>query len=789
MKCETVLGFEEIKKRLVDHCSSLNAKEIAMNLKPMTDIEKIKEALNETKEAYISYHREVEQPIGGTRDIRRACKKSRKDMVLTQEEFIDISNSLYAYRRMKKFFLEKYASYPLLTLWVQDMDTHDKLEKKLSSVFDKKGVLQDNASPKLSQLRMRIINLKERLKIELQHILQDKDNQKYFQETLVTQRNNRYVIPVKQEYRYVFEGIIHDKSSTGATLYIEPMKMVQLNNDLQEVLAEEEKEIQRIYRILSEEIKKYSASLLAASECVSHVEFVYGKAALAIEQSGVAAIIKDEQEVNLIKARHPLIPAESVVPIDISVGEGYKILLITGSNTGGKTVSLKTLGLLALMNQAGLFIPAAQGSELPVFTSIYADIGDEQSIEENLSTFSAHMTQIVEILNEVGPKDLVLLDELGSGTDPEEGSALAVAILDYFRKLGPCMMVTTHYNELKNYAYHTEGVENGHVEFDEETLKPLYRLYIGVAGSSHALSIGRRLGLPEEIIIQAGEYKKGARHGDMDQLLQVLNEQLHQAQVKDEQLQIELEKSRKIRIDLEREKKKLEEKKRKIIEKAQEEALTLKRSLRIESEQIIKELKDSFNEGNDAKRQRRIQEARKAVAGIEVPHISGEERRLLGAEDLVVGAVVYIVNLQSLGTVISIQGKRIQVDVNGLKAMVSPEDLRMATREETNKELREMSPRIKERKRSGLAVLRQQQASTELNIIGQTVDSAVIEVGRFIDQALLAGISPVRIIHGKGAGVLRAGVRDYLKSLPMVVRFEQGGYDEGGAGVTIVYLK
>lgn len=789
MKSERVLGFDAIRERLVGHCSSKNAKELAENLAIMTDEKAIRLALDETQEALNSLHQEVEQPIGGTRDIRNSVKKSKKDMVLSHEELLDIQNSLFAYKRMKKFFLAKYLHYPLLTLIVQDLNNHDRLERKLTQVFDKKGQLLDTATPKLAQLRSRIHQFKERIKHDLQSLLQDKNNQKYFQETLVTQRNNRYVIPVKQEYRYAFEGIVHDKSATGSTLYIEPMRLVQLNNDLQEAIMEEEKEVLRIYRLLSEEVKKDSDNLLDSSSRVSHVEFVYGKASLAEEMQGAAAFASIKGAVKLLKARHPLIDKSKVVPLTIYVGEDYKILLITGSNTGGKTVTLKTLGLLAMMNQAGLFIPAAQGSELPIFQQIYADIGDDQSIEENLSTFSAHITNIQAILKEVGPKDLVLLDELGSGTDPEEGSALAVAILDYFRKLGPLMVVTTHYNELKNYAYHTKSVENGHVEFDEETLMPLYRLHIGVAGSSHALSIGKRLGLPEEVIEKAKEFKAQANHGDMEEMLSKLTEQLHQAQVKEDALAEELAKVSRLRGQLEREKKNLAERKQKIVEKAQAEAVALKQSLRIEGEQIIKSLKESFSEQNSQKRQASIQEARKSISSLKVPENSGIEREAYPKEELTVGEIVFVNSLQALGTILDIQGRRVKVDVNGLTATVKAEDLRLPFKEERRAVRKQDGPAPKERKRSGLAVLRQQQATTEINLLGKTVDEAIMEVGRFVDQAILAGISPVRVIHGKGTGALRAGIQDYLRTLPQVSRFEGGGYDEGGAGVTIVYLK
>lgn len=791
MNSEKLLDFDVIRERLADACSSRIAKELARELTPLTDPIAIKTALDETVEAVNSMHMEIEQPIGGTRDIREACSKSRKEIILTHDELWDIYTTLSAYKRMYSFFHSKYTSYPLLSLWIQDMPRHDGLERKFERVFDKKGNLMDSASPKLQHLRSTIVRTKERIKSDIQAIIHDPDNQKYFQEALVTQRNNRYVIPVKQEYRYAFEGLIHDRSATGATLYIEPMRLVNLNNDLQEAMLAEEEEVRRIYKDLSLAVRKDSNTLMDACERVSHVEFVYGKAALAIAMKATPAVISGAREVKLMNARHPLIPANVVVPTTITLGTDYRILLITGSNTGGKTVAMKTLGLLSLMHQAGLHIPADTGSVLPIFNTIYADIGDEQSIEASLSTFSAHMTQVVRILKVAGAKDLVLLDELGSGTDPEEGSALAVALLEYFRKRGPLMMVSTHYNELKRYAYNTDGIENGHVEFDERTLRPTYRLHIGVAGSSHALSIASRLGVPREVIDYAKQHREGSDHRDMEEVLSDLNEQLRKNQAKERALKKELDEARRMRTQADREKKQLNERRKQILSKAQAEAQQLKQSIRVEGEQIIKELKSQFSETNKAKRQEAITQARKHISGVQVPELEQEARTPVNVKELQVGQTVFVTSLNAVGTVEAIQGKRIQVSVNGLSANVKVTDLAVASREETNNLRRKQEAvQPKPRKRAGgSAVERQKHATTELNVIGQTVDEANQNVGHFIDQALMAGISPVRIVHGKGTGALRAGIHQYLKTLPHISRYEIAGYDEGGAGATLVYLK
>ena len=791
MNSEQVLDFQHIRQKLADVCSSAIAKEYALNLQPMHNRQKIEEALDETVEAMRSLEQEVEQPISGTKDIRTTCSKSRKEIILTREELWDLHTTILAYNRMYRFFKEKYLLYPLLSLWVQDLPSHDKLTKRFERTFDAYGVLLDNATPKLQQLRMTMSRTKNAIKNDLQRILQDKDNQKYFQEAIVTMRNNRYVIPVKQEYRGAFPGLIHDRSATGATLYIEPMRLVDLNNELQETTLAEEQEVLRIYKELTELVRAHADTLLDACKRVSHVEFVYGKAELAIQMKAVRATISQGREVNLLQARHPMLAPNVVVPTTITLGTKYRILLITGSNTGGKTVSLKTLGLLALMNQSGLCIPADSGSTLPIFHHIYADIGDEQSIEASLSTFSAHMTQVIRILKKVGPNDLVLLDELGSGTDPEEGSALGIAIIEYFRKKGALMMVSTHYNELKTYAYQTEGVENGHVEFDERTLRPTYRLHIGVAGSSHALSIAARLGLPQEVVDLARKQWELNGRSAMEDMLRELNQELRKTQERERALKKEQEEVRRMRTQVMRDKKSLQDKKKVILEKAREEAQNMKRSVRIESEQIIKELKGSFNETDKQKRQDAISKARKGVSNVAVPTGVIEKRERLNVTKIKVGDVVFLDNLQSLGTILAIQGKRIQVDMNGLTVTVKEKDLLAATREEASALLRKENPvpmSNRQRKRSGMAVIRQQQASTELNIIGRTVDEAVVEVGRFIDQAILAGLNSVRIVHGKGTGALRAGVHDYLRALPGIKSYDLASLDEGGAGATTVIL-
>lgn len=790
MNCEELLGFNIIKQRLSEHCGSKISKEMALNLEIGHNASQIADNLAETAEAILSLNTEVEQPLGGTRDIRLALSKTEKNIILTREEIWDVFITIDAYNRMKKFFTEKYLYYPSLSLWMQDMGNMDHVSRKLGSIFDKKGEIIDTASVKLHQLRNSIYSLKDRIKRELNGIIQNKDNHKYFQENIVTLRNDRYVIPVKSEYRHAFYGIMHDKSATGATLYIEPMSIVKLNNDLNEAIIEEERELLRIFKEMSQYICQNSNLLLDSCQRVSHVEFVYGKASFALSYKGIVGKISPNRHLLLINAKHPLLDPQKVVPSTIELGNDYNVLLITGSNTGGKTVSLKTTGLIAMMHQAGLCIPCDEGTELPVFGQIYADIGDDQSIEENLSTFSGHIKQIKYIIDNVNDDDLVLIDELGSGTDPEEGSALAVAIMEDIYKRNCFAMITTHYNELKNYAYETEHIQNAHVEFDEESLQPTYKLRIGVAGSSHAFSIAERLGLPKEIIQKAREQKSSSRFNDMETILAKLNEQLRQAEIQEEKLKRELAQAKKLHENARRELKNIEDKKKSILDKAKDDAYNLKRNIRQESEAIIKELKSQFSQKDNLIRSKTIQEVRQMVDDIAIPEVI-EKRAKVKLNNLSVGSVVFVNTLQSVGIVKAIDGKRIKVEVNGLEINLKPNDVAQATENECEQ------GKIKQKKIEKAvskttqmsAAYRQGQVSTELKILGQTVDEACVNVERFIDQALLAGLSSVKIIHGKGTGSLRQGVREHLKNLRHVKNFGDAAYNDGGAGATIVNLK
>ena len=485
------LEFDKIRTRLADNTGSVIGREFAEALEPVSDYSEVERRLKETKEALDILGAVVSVPLGGIRDIRAMVKRAELGASLEPYEFVAVGSTLYAARRLKQFFGELNQDVPRLSEIAESITLYRNLENNIEITVSDQGAVRDTASAELARLRRDIRTAQHRVKEKLESILHSTEYQKFFQDALVTIRGDRYVIPVKQEYRHSFPGIVHDQSASGATVFIEPMAVVNLNNDLKQMMSAEQTEIERILHQLSAQVAAVAAGLLITCQALGEMDFVFAKARLAIAHKAVMPLLNNSGMVDLRQARHPLINAENVMPIDVRLGKEFTVLVITGPNTGGKTVSLKTVGLFALMVQAGLFIPAAVDSVMPVFENVFADIGDEQSIEQSLSTFSAHMTNLVRILRQVKPADLVLIDEIGAGTDPDEGAALAMAILEYLHGNGVRTIATTHYSELKTFAYSRHGIENASVEFDIHTLRPTYRLLIGMPGSSKAFLISK----------------------------------------------------------------------------------------------------------------------------------------------------------------------------------------------------------------------------------------------------------------------------------------------------------
>ncbi|WP_416195956.1 endonuclease MutS2 [Selenomonas sp.] len=779
-----VLEYEKIREMLAARAGSSLGKERARSLQPSTDYAEVEEQLEQTAEA-VRIHAVTSPPFGGIHDLRPLLKKIHMGAVLTLEELVDIRSTLYAMRSVKEFFKGLEIEAPTLKEWAHGIEILGQLERRLENTLDEHGSLRDDASVELRRLRTEIQTTQNRIKERVGAALRAPENQKYFQEAIVTLRDERYVIPVKAEYRRFFPGIVHDQSATGATLFVEPMAIVELNNDVKQLVLSEQHEVERILRDLSQQIGGQQDILQENLSVLADFDFTFAKAKLAEDMDAQQPLMNQEGHARLRQARHPLIPRDRVVPIDIELGNAYTMLLITGPNTGGKTVSMKTFGLLVLMAQSGCFLPTAPDSTLPVYQNIYADIGDEQSIEQSLSTFSAHMTHIVAILSKVEADDLVLVDELGAGTDPEEGAALAMAILERLLAIKAATVATTHYSELKTFAYTREGIENACVEFDVKSLRPTYRLLIGIPGASNAFAISRRLGLSEAIILRAQQLVKE----DHAQFEHVVNE-LEREKLAYEQHNAELaeRQQRVTRLEqkVEAAKEDLSKRKGELIRKAREQSAALVRRTRREAEDIIDSLKKQYDDQGIHARQQAIQEARKRLdeaASAARPGIMGQKHlgQKVDAKNLMVGDVVYLPKLDQKGTVVEISGREVTVQLGSLRTTQKAASCRFLSHAEKEK--------LAKSNATGGFLRKTAHVSREIDIRGLMVNEAEVVVGKFIDDAQMAGLTQILVIHGKGTGALRKGIHEYLKRHRSVDHFAFADLDEGGSGATVVFLK
>ena len=779
-----VLEYEKIREMLAARAGSSLGKERARSLQPSTDYAEVEEQLEQTAEA-VRIHAVTSPPFGGIHDLRPLLKKIHMGAVLTLEELVDIRSTLYAMRSVKEFFKGLDIEAPTLKEWAHGIEILGQLERRLENTLDEHGSLRDDASVELRRLRTEIQTTQNRIKERVGAALRAPENQKYFQEAIVTLRDERYVIPVKAEYRRFFPGIVHDQSATGATLFVEPMAIVELNNDVKQLVLSEQHEVERILRDLSQQIGGQQDILQENLSVLADFDFTFAKAKLAEDMDAQQPVMNREGHAHLRQARHPLIPRDRVVPIDIELGDAYTMLLITGPNTGGKTVSMKTFGLLVLMAQSGCFLPTAPDSTLPVYQNIYADIGDEQSIEQSLSTFSAHMTHIVDILSKVEADDLVLVDELGAGTDPEEGAALAMAILERLLAVKAATVATTHYSELKTFAYTREGIENACVEFDVKSLRPTYRLLIGIPGASNAFAISRRLGLSEALILRAQQLVKE----DHAQFEHVVNE-LEREKLAYEQHNAELaeRQQRVTRLEqkVEAAKEDLSKRKGELIRKAREQSAALVRRTRREAEDIIDSLKKQYDDQGIHARQQAIQEARKRLeeaSSAARPGIMGQKHlgQKVDAKKLMVGDVVYLPKLDQKGTVVEISGRDVTVQLGSLRTTQKAASCRFLSHAEKEKSAKSNA--------TGGFLRKTAHVSREIDIRGLMVNEAEVVVGKFIDDAQMAGLTQILVIHGKGTGALRKGIHEYLKRHRSVDHFAFADLDEGGSGATVVFLK
>jgi DNA mismatch repair protein MutS2 len=778
-----VLEFHKVKEQLITFVSSTLGQEKVNNLIPSANFDEVLKWQEETDEAAKVFRLKGNVPLSGIFNIRPHVKRSAIGSILSPVELTQVASTIRVSRQMKRFIEDMAADQielPILSQYVGKIIVLADLEERIRNAIDESGEVLDSASDTLRSLRQQLRANESRVREKLESMIRSTNAQKMLSDSIVTIRNDRYVIPVKQEYRGHYGGIIHDQSSSGATLFIEPQVIVQLNNQLQEIRVKEQLEIERILAELSSFVAEFEQDLLTIVYVLAELDFMFAKARFAHKIKASKPSINQDGRITLYKARHPLIPKEEVVANDVMLGKDFTTIVITGPNTGGKTVTLKTVGLCVLMAQAGLQIPALDGSEVAIFDHVYADIGDEQSIEQSLSTFSSHMVNIVDILNRVDFNSLVLFDELGAGTDPQEGAALAISILDEVYKRGARVIATTHYPELKAYGYNRPGVVNASVEFDVETLSPTYKLLIGVPGRSNAFEISKRLGLSEHVIENARN-QISADSNQIENMIASLEKSRREAENDRLEANDLLKNAEKLHKDIQNQMIAFYEQKDSMVEKAQEKASDIVEKAKSEADYIIRELRKLRLEKNAEVKEHELIEARKRLEDA-TPKVKKSSQRIQAkskAHTFTPGDEVKVLTFDQKGTLIEqASNKEWVVQIGILKMKVNEKDLEYIN-----------TPKQKEIKPVAVVKGKDFHVSLELDLRGERYENALMRVEKYIDDALLAGYPRVSIIHGKGTGALRQGVTEYLKNHRSVKRARFGDAGEGGIGVTIVEFK
>ncbi|SDB95127.1 DNA mismatch repair protein MutS2 [Pelagirhabdus alkalitolerans] len=775
----SVLEFDRIISQLTDQASTSLGKEKTQQLKPYTELESVQNKQAETDQALQIIRLHGNMPFGSITDIRPSLKRVNIGGFLNASECLQVGNLLYGAKTLKRAInqLEEPES-PLIREKAASIVPLTELEREIKNCIDEDGTVMDSASDKLRSIRTKIRTNENRIRDRLAGFT--KSSSHMLSDAIVTIRNDRYVLPVKQEYRGAIGGIVHDQSSSGQTLFMEPQAVVEANNTLSEAKADEKIEVDRILRELSMLIAADVEPLSENVKVLAELDFIFARANLAMSMKAAMPEMNDEGIIDVKQARHPLLSDDEVVSNDIALGEDFHAIVITGPNTGGKTVTLKLVGLLTLMAQSGLQVPAFDGCRLAVFEDVFADIGDEQSIEQSLSTFSSHMTNIVDILDKITDKTLVLFDELGAGTDPQEGAALAMAILDNVVNKRARVIATTHYPELKAYGYNREEVINASVEFDVETLKPTYRLLIGVPGRSNAFDISRRLGLSEDVIDSAKQLI-GTETTDVENMIESLDYARREAEKDYEAAQVTLEEANQLKADLEKAWNQLENKKEDLYKKAEEKAKQAVEKSKQEAEEIVSTLR-SMKQDASLKEHEWI-EARKlfdeAKPNLQTTQTKSEEvKKTKTDEDLAVGDEVKLLTLDQNGTIVEVVNKNtFQVQVGMMKMKVKKNDLQRLKRKQPVEE----QPRTMVKGSTS-------HVKPELDLRGERYEDAMQQLDKYIDEALLAGYNNVSIIHGKGTGALRKGVQEFAKKHRKIKSAASGNMNEGGSGVTIFEL-
>jgi len=780
-----VLEFNKVKEQLQKKVASSLGREKVANLIPSTQYEEVVKWQEATDEATTVLRLRGNVPLGGIFDVRPSVKRAEIGGTLSSNELLDVASTIYAARQVKQFIEQvvedEDLQLPIITEHIEKLMPLPEVEQTIKMSIDENGTVLDGASDQLRGIRQKLRSTESRIREKLESLIRSSSAQKMLSDAIVTIRNERFVIPVKQEYRSAYGGIVHDQSSSGATLFIEPQAIVTLNNELQEAKVKEKQEIERILIALTVQVAEVANELRQNVYLLGELDFMFAKGRYSHELKASKPKMNDRGYIKLVKAKHPLIAQEDVVANDIELGDQYTSIVITGPNTGGKTVTLKTLGLFTLMAQAGLQIPALDGSEMAVFKHVFADIGDEQSIEQSLSTFSSHMVNIVDILQKVDHESLVLFDELGAGTDPQEGAALAISILDQVYERGARVVATTHYPELKAYGYNREGVVNASVEFDIETLSPTYKLLIGVPGRSNAFEISKRLGLSAEVIEHAKGYI-GSETNKVENMIASLEDSRRQSEHELEEAEELRKEAQKLHKELQSQIIEFNEKRDKLYEKAEEKAQATVQAASEEAEKIISDLRKMSQKNHALVKEHELIEARKrledAVPTLEKskkkPAVPKKQERTLQAGD-----EVKVLSWGQKGTLVEqVSNNEWQVQMGIMKMKVKEKDLEYIS-----------SPKPVETKPLAMVKGKDYHVNLELDLRGERYENALIRVEKYIDDALLANYPRVSIIHGKGTGALRKGVQEYLKNHRSVKNIRFGEASEGGSGVTVVEFK
>lgn len=788
-KTLTKLEYHKIIAMLEEQASSFRGRQLCRKLKPMTNLDKINTSQEQTAAAFTRLIKKGRISFSDAAPVEESMKRLEVGAALGSGELLRILKLLQTAGRVKAY--GRHDTQDELTdcldAYFEQLEPLTLLANEIERCIISEDEISDDASSTLKHIRRNINNMNDKVHATLTNLVNG-SLRTYLQDPIITMRGDRYCLPVKAECRGNVQGMIHDQSSTGSTLFIEPMAVVKLNNDLKELYAKEQEEIQVILARLSEDAAEYIEEIRTDYRSLTDLDFIFARGRLALEMNGSRPLFNTEGRIYIREGRHPLLDARKVVPITISLGKNFTLLIVTGPNTGGKTVSLKTVGLLTLMGQAGLHIPAGDHSELAVFHQVYADIGDEQSIEQSLSTFSSHMTNIVSFLQDVDENSLVLFDELGAGTDPTEGAALATAILSYLHKRGIRAMATTHYSELKVYALSTPGVENACCEFDVESLKPTYRLLIGIPGKSNAFAISSKLGIPDYIIEDA---KKRLTEQDVsfEDMMTDLETSKRTIEKEREEIAAYKREIEALKMQTRQKQDKLDEQRERILREANEKANAILRDAKDVADETIKNFrkfgKENISAADMEKERERLRKKIKDTSAASTIKAQ-KPKKAYKPSDFKLGESVKVLSMNLIGTISSKPDSRgnVTVQMGILRSQVNISDL------EIIEDVNPYSPKAMKRTSKGkIKMSKSLSVSPEINLLGKTVDEAVSELDKYLDDALLSHLNSVRVVHGKGTGALRKGIHEYLRRQKHVKSYRLAEYGEGDAGVTIVELK